>query len=173
MKRYHNFLESYLCEKVTFGAYHGSNNRNIKEFVVPSGKDKDGMLFFTNDFEYARQQGSAVYTVALSPENILDLHSFDDMDDDVIIEAITDATHRFFTEEFYFNKLKPVLEKNFDKFSKGLLPVEMVFNGMGGMDVIKQLGFDIQIVPNPYDVSRDSEFYLVFKDDIITIEDVE
>jgi hypothetical protein len=54
------------------------------------------------------------------------------------------------------------LQPRFDKFEAGELSVENIFEGMGGMDVIKAFGFDMQIIDSPYDKTGDTKFYLVY-----------
>jgi hypothetical protein len=64
-----------------------------------------------------------------------------------------------------------LLQPRFKKFENGDLPVENIFAGMGGMNVIKAFGFDMQIINSPYDKTGDTKFYLVFSDKIIHIEE--
>lgn len=151
--------------------YHGSNTKNIDKFVVPSGRGKEAMLWFASDRSYAAQNGSNIYTVKLTPRNLLDYDSFDGMGGDDIEDAIRSAnpTHNI-TPEMLSDAWR-ILQKRFKSFSNGDIPVEKIFEGMGGMNVIKALGFDMQIICSPYDKSCNDKFYLVFNDDIIeTVE---
>jgi hypothetical protein len=164
----------YLREGLqSIPAYHGSNNKHIDKFVVPSGNGKEAMLWFTNDRSYANQNGSNIYTVKLPPTNILTYDSFDGMGGDDIEDAIRSAnpTHNI-TSDMMTNAWK-MLQPRFKKFENGELPVEQIFAGMGGMKVIKELGFDMQVIDSPYDKTGDTKFYLVFNDNIIHKEDNE
>ena len=164
------YLQESLQAPIT--AYHGSNTKNIDKFNVPSGRGKDGMLWFTNDYDYASQNGSYVYTVKLSPKNILDYDSFDGMGGDDIEDAIRSAnpTHNI-TAEMMSQAWKR-LQPNFKQFENGEISVDNIFEGMGGMNVIKAFGFDMQIIDSPYDKTGNTKFYLVFNDDIIKTEAV-
>ena len=165
--------ESLVSEAIQdITAYHGSNNKNLDNFVVPSGAGKEAMLWFTNDRSYASQNGSNIYTVRLRPTNILNYDSFDGMGGDDIEDAIRSANPKHDITSDMMQNAWRVLQPRFKKFENGELPVENIFVGMGGMNVIKELGFDMQIIDSPYDKTGDTKFYLVFNDNIIHKEGI-
>ncbi len=42
-----------------------------------------------------------------------------------------------------------------------------MFTGFGDVSILKSLGFDMEMLDNPYDKSGNSKFYIVYDDSIV------
>ena len=152
---------STLDENDTQGiiVYHGSNS-DIDNFKINS-KDEG---WFTDDYDYASQHGK-VSDFILYPNKILTPETIKLINNDDIFNAIKINKAHITPEQF--NKLLPRLQSRIDKYVNGDLDGRGIFEGIGGIDVLKALGFDMEKHKNPYDKNGDSNFYRVYNDKII------
>ena len=159
-------FKEYLSESV-ISAYHGTN-RDINKFKITDGIGKESMLWFTDDYDYASQQGKNVLSVSINQKNELTVQSLSKLSDDDIIDAMVKLNKKI-TKEFYLKTLKKRITRNIESFKSGTIPIENIFAGMGGVRTLKSLGFDFYKMKNPYDKTKKSYFYMVLDDSIIKI----
>jgi hypothetical protein len=143
--------ESPMTRKVK--VYHGTN----KEFDSFKEDDK-GVIWLTDNYEYARQQGSNVKEVEISPENTLTSDKLAKISDDQLYEAVNEVSEEEISRADFDNHWLPEIKQRIKDGDS----TEMVFDGMGEGRVAKALGFDVEKVKNPYDKTGESFFYKVF-----------
>lgn len=145
--------------------YHGSNNI-IREFESRDGTGKESIIWFTDDYDYASQQGQHLVSATLKSNNPLTVDALNNLTSDEIATAMQKINNKV-DIHFYNTRLKESVSRNIDKFIDGEIPIENIFAGMGGLKTLRNLGFDLYKMKSPYNES--SWFYLVLDSIIINI----
>lgn len=149
--------------KTSYKVYHGTNT-DFKKFALDSSKSSQAKVgWFVDDYDYASSQGQFVKEFTLSPNKILSKDSILTVSDDDIINAIQEYKPKLKRDKI--EKVLPKLKKNIQKYINGDVSGFDMFNGFGDVNVLKKLGFDMEILPNPYD--NKSKFYIVYDDNIV------
>ena len=161
----------YLREELSSPiiAYHGSNSSNITKFDVPTGTEKDGVLWFTDDASYARENGTYVYKVKLQPKKEVTPDAIKKITQDELYDAFVASKENLDRE--LFDKMYPKIIEGYTEFAEGDIPFYDIFGGWGDtVAILKNLGFDMYTHTNKY-YGEERYFYLVLDDDIITLID--
>lgn len=149
----------------SYKVYHGTNN-DFKKFTLDNSKSSQANVgWFVDEYDYAASQGKYVKEFNLEPTKILDQESIKNVSDDEIINAIQEYKPKLKREKI--EKLMPKIKKNIQKYINKEVSGFDMFSGFGDVKILKSLGFDMEILDNPYDKSGNSKFYIVYDDSIV------
>jgi len=139
--------------------YHGTNKKFTKF-------DGNNTIWLTNDYDYASSQGEYVYKVKLNGNKKLNNKSFNEITRDEFIIALQKFK---MIDEIKANKLldKFIKKNRFKNYLNGTLESDRIFSGYGGLEIIKNLGFDYEIVSDVY--KKGVDFYKIFDTKVIKI----
>ena len=157
MKRLNEF------KKQTYKVYHGTNS-DFKKFTLDNSKSSQSAVgWFVDEYSYAASQGKFVKAFELSPNKILDKFSIMNVSDKELFHGIKEFKPKLKNTQIELIQSK--IKKKIQDYINGNFPGFEMLNGFGGVKLLKILGFDMEIIDNPYD--KKSNFYIVYDDSII------